>query len=186
MSRPFVLLDRDGVIIEERIYLADPAGVALVPGAGLALKELAGLGCGLVVITNQAGVGRGFFDGAALDRVHARLAELLANEGVRLDGIYVCPHHPNDGCACRKPKTGLLEQARREHGFDPAKSFVVGDKAIDVEFGKNAGATTLLVRTGYGREVEAAGRAGADYVVDDLPAVAAVIRSILAPASQPQ
>lgn len=177
--RPFVLLDRDGTLIEERRYLADPDGVALIPGVGQALRELTRLGCGLAVVTNQAGVGRGYFTAAMLGAVHERLVALLETEGVRLDGIYVCTHHPDDGCACRKPGTGLLQAAVAELGFDPAASFVIGDKATDIEFGRRAGVTTILVRTGYGAEVERAGRAAPDYIVDDFAVAARLIRDII-------
>lgn len=176
---PFVLLDRDGTLIEERGYLSDPEGVILIPGAAAALRSLREIGCGLALMTNQAGVGRGLFDLQTLNQIHARMVSLLETEGVALDGIYVCTHHPDEGCPCRKPRLGLMEQAVREFGFDPRASFVIGDKAIDIEFGKNAGAATILVRTGYGREVEAAGTTAADYVVDDLAAAAVVIRAAL-------
>jgi len=178
-ERRFVVLDRDGTIIRERGYLADPEGVELIPGAAEAMRELAAKGLGLVVITNQAGIGRGFFDTSTLDRIHQRMVSLFSNAGVRFDGIYICPHTPEEGCPCRKPGLGLMEQARREHGFDPGQSFVIGDKALDVEFGKAAGATTILVRTGYGGEVEASAAADPDYAVDDLGAAAAVIRALI-------
>lgn len=177
--RRFVILDRDGTIIQEREYLADPGGVELIPGAASAIRDLASLGLGLTVITNQSGVGRGVFDPETLDRIHERMGEFLANEGVKLEGIYVCPHHPDGGCPCRKPKLGLMNQAVRDHGFDPGESFVIGDKTLDIEFGKAAGSTTILVRTGYGAEVEAAGNASADYVVRDLAEAAQVIRQIV-------
>jgi D-glycero-D-manno-heptose 1,7-bisphosphate phosphatase len=172
--RRFVLLDRDGTLIVERHYLSRPEDVQLLPGALAGLQRLRQLGLGLVVITNQSGIGRGYFDQAALDAVHARLRQLLQDGGVHLDGIYVCPHGPEDGCACRKPATGLVRQAAAELGFEPAEAFVIGDKASDVEMGRRLGATTLLVRTGYGREHEQ-GKVQADFVVDDLGAVAEVI-----------
>lgn len=177
--RPFVVFDRDGTIIHEQGYLGRAGGVRLIPGAARALRELSRAGCGIVVATNQAGLARGYFTAEDLQAVHARLYELLANEGVRLDGIYVCPHHPDEGCPCRKPGLGLMEEAAREFEFDPRESFVVGDKAIDVEFGRRAGATTLLVRTGYGAAVEREGGAKPDYVVDDLVQAAEVIRNLI-------
>ena len=179
IKRRFVLLDRDGTLIEERGYLSDPEGVELIPGAAEALRALREAGCGLLLMTNQAGVGRGYFGEADLRAVHQRMSELLQNEGVALDGIYVCTHHPDEGCSCRKPALGLMEQASSEFGFDPRQSFVIGDKAIDVEFGKNAGAATVLVRTGYGAEVEERGEAAPDYVVDDLAGAARIIGGII-------
>ncbi|HEX4149016.1 MAG TPA: D-glycero-beta-D-manno-heptose 1,7-bisphosphate 7-phosphatase [Pirellulales bacterium] len=177
--RRFVLLDRDGTINVDRDYLADPAELEFIPGASAALARLARLGLGLAVITNQSGVGRGLIRPAQLTAVHQRLGELLAAEGVRLDGIYACPHLPGDGCRCRKPNIGLVQQAAAELGFDPARSFVVGDKASDIELGQRVGAVTLLVRTGYGAQHERNQQFVADYVVDDLAAAADVIQSLL-------
>ncbi|MGB9105690.1 MAG: HAD-IIIA family hydrolase, partial [Terriglobales bacterium] len=128
-GRRYVLLDRDGTLNVEKNYLSDPAGVELMPGVGQALAALQKIGLGLVVITNQSGVGRGYLDVAQLDRIHARLRELLSAEGVVLDGIYYCPHTPQEGCACRKPSTGLIENAAADLGFDPQRCFVVGDKS---------------------------------------------------------
>ena len=96
LPQRFVILDRDGTIIVERCYLSDPAQVELIPGAGAALRQLSEIGLGLVVITNQSGIGRGYFDRSRLDLIHRRLCELLEAEGVRLDGIYTCPHVPED------------------------------------------------------------------------------------------
>ncbi|MBY0432417.1 MAG: HAD-IIIA family hydrolase, partial [Rhodospirillales bacterium] len=104
----------------------------------------------------------------------------LAAEGVALDGIYLCPHAPDESCECRKPLPGMIAQAAAEHGFDPAECFVIGDKAVDVELGQAVGAVSILVRTGYGAEVEKKGGAGADYIVDDLPAAAGVIAGLVA------
>ncbi len=178
-QRRFVLLDRDGTVIEELGHLSDPEGVRLLPGAAVALRELKGLGLGLALMTNQSAVGRGMIDAAGFDLIHRRLVRLLENEGVILDGIYVCPHTPEDGCECRKPKLGLLREAEQELGLEPAQSFMIGDKALDVEFGKAAGAITFLVRTGYGAEVEERGQAAPDYVVDDLVGAARIIGGII-------
>src|SRR6185436_3901689 len=142
------LLDRDGTINVEREYLSDPAGVELLPNAIAGLRRLRAQGFGLIVISNQAGVGRGYFTMADVNAVNARLAALLSEAGVTLDGIYVCPHKPDDGCACRKPAPGLIQQAAREHGFDPRDCVMIGDKAIDIETGRQVGARTVLVRTG--------------------------------------
>lgn len=162
------LLDRDGTINVEREYLSDPAGVELLPNAVAGLRRLRAQGFGLIVISNQAGVGRGYFTMADVDAVNARLTALLREHGVTLDGIYVCPHKPGDNCACRKPAPGLIEQAAREHGFDVRASVMIGDKAIDIETGRRVGARTVLVRTGYGRAFEARGDVPADHVADDL------------------
>jgi D-glycero-D-manno-heptose 1,7-bisphosphate phosphatase len=174
--RRFIILDRDGTIIEEREYLSQPEQVTLIPGAGAALRELQQMGFGLVVITNQSGVGRGIFDQYHLDRVHQRLKQLLEDEGVRLDGLYVCPHKPEDDCACRKPRLGLLQKAAGELGFNLANCIVIGDKDCDIEMGHAVGALTFLVRTGHGSQVE--NEAVADFVVEDLAAATAVIRRL--------
>jgi len=173
----YTVLDRDGTIIVERNYLSDPDEVELLPGAAEGLRQLRALGLGLVVVTNQSAIGRGYFDEARLERIHQRLRERLAAEGVQLDGIYFCPHLPDDECGCRKPRTGLMERAARELGFDPAAAFVIGDKPCDVEMGRRVGATTFLVRTGYGAQHE--GATPADYVVDGVAEAAQVIQGLL-------
>jgi D-glycero-D-manno-heptose 1,7-bisphosphate phosphatase len=172
MPRRYVLLDRDGTVNVERHYIADPALVELFPGAGAALRDLRSHGFGLAVITNQSGVARGKIAPAQLEQVHTRLQDLLTAEGVTLDGIYFCPHGPDDGCGCRKPLPGMIEQAARELRFDPAEAFVVGDKGIDIDVGRNVGATTILVRTGYGAETERDNLASPHYIADDLTAAA--------------
>ncbi len=177
--RRFVLLDRDGTINVEKEYLSSAEGLELLPNAVAGLRAMRDLGLGLVVLTNQSGIGRGYFGAEAVERIHRALAGLLASGGVALDGIYICPHGPEEGCPCRKPAPGLAEQAARELGFRLAVSFVIGDKAADIELGRRVGATTILVRTGYGREVEASGAALPDYAADDLADAARIIAGIL-------
>ena len=179
-QRRWVALDRDGTIIVERHYLSDPRQVELNPGAASGLRMLRGMGLGLVVITNQSGIGRGLFDQARLNMIHKRLCKLLEAEGVHLDGIYYCPHKPEDDCLCRKPRPGLLEQAARELGFAPGACFVVGDKESDIELGRRIGATTLLVRSGYGASVDSGTAVTPDYVAEGLEEVAQTIQSIIA------
>ncbi|QQG40410.1 MAG: HAD family hydrolase [Candidatus Levyibacteriota bacterium] len=168
MKRKFVILDRDGTIITERNYLSHHNQVELISNAAIGLKKLRELGFGLLVVTNQAGVGRGYFNLDDLKLIHKRMLDLLAAEGVILDGIYFCPHKAEDNCHCRKPKLGLIEQALKDHDFNPQESFVIGDKAIDIELGQKMGATTFLVRTGYGTMVEKENIVNPDFVVDDL------------------
>lgn len=175
----FVVLDRDGTIIIERHYLADPERVELIPRVASGLRQLSAMGLGLVVVTNQSGVGRGLFDTTRLALIHRRLCELLAAEGIHLDGIYFCPHTPEDDCVCRKPRTGLLERAAKELDFDPGATFVIGDKPCDIELGQRVGATTFLVRTGYGAEVAADSTVSLDYVVDGVWEAAQVIERLL-------
>lgn len=179
-QRRFVVLDRDGTIIKERCYLSDPDMVELLPGAVAGLHHLRRQGFGLIIITNQSAIGRGLFDRTRLESIHQRLCELLATEGVELDGIYVCPHTPADDCSCRKPRPGLLISAAQELGFESKDCFVIGDKACDVELGQRVGATSLLVRTGYGAQVEVEGTTEPDYVVDNLEEAARVIERLLA------
>jgi D-glycero-D-manno-heptose 1,7-bisphosphate phosphatase len=140
-----VFLDRDGTIVVDKHYLADADGLELLPNAAAGLRELQGLGGRLVVVTNQSGVGRGYFDEAALAAMNARLEELLAAEGVELAGIYACPHAPDAGCDCRKPATGLFTRAREDLGLELEGSFVVGDGESDVEAGARIGAMTIRI-----------------------------------------
>jgi D-glycero-D-manno-heptose 1,7-bisphosphate phosphatase len=186
MSRRFVLLDRDGTLIAERHYLSRPEQVELLPGAIEGLRAMQALGLGLAVVTNQSGLGRGYFDVTDLDAVHRRLGRLLAQRGVRLDGIYVCPHTPDDGCDCRKPHPGLALAAAQELGFDPAAAFVIGDKVCDIELGRRLGAVSLLVQTGYGSDYPHAGawskatpEEKPDFVVEDLADAARVIGTLV-------
>lgn len=173
--KKFVILDRDGTIILECNYLSDHSQVELIPNAASGLKKLKEMGLGLLVVTNQAGIGRGYYSLDDLKLIHKRMADLLAKEGVILDGIYFCPHKPDDNCSCRKPKLGLIEKASKEHNFDPKECFVIGDKALDIKLGEAMGATTFLVRTGYGAEVEKEKKVKPDYIVNDLIEVAGII-----------
>ncbi len=178
-QRRFVLLDRDGTINVDKHYLKDPDQIALLPGAIRGLRRLAALDLGLVVVTNQSGIGRGYLTAERLAAIHARLRALLEDEGIILDGIYFCPHAPDGpACNCRKPLTGMAEQAMRDHRFDPARAFMIGDKEIDIAFGRAIGATSILVRTGYGADGEKAGT-NADYVADDLDDAARFIEKRL-------
>lgn len=176
----YVLLDRDGTINVERHYLSDPDEVELLPSAAAGMRRMRELGLGLVIVTNQSGVGRGYFDEGRLAEIHARLLELLAAESVVVDAIYSCCDHPDHAGPQRKPNTGMIEDAVHDFGFDPSAAFVVGDKACDVQLGRNVDATTVLVRTGYGRQTEAAGECRPDHVVDDLLEMADVVENELA------
>ncbi|MEX2121730.1 MAG: HAD family hydrolase [Pirellulales bacterium] len=177
--RRFVLLDRDGTLNVERHYVSDPDQLELLPGAARGLASLSRMGLGLAVLTNQSAVGRGLFGQECLDRVHERLRQLLAPHGIELDGIFCCPHAPETGCRCRKPRPGLVEAAAAQLGFRPEEAFVIGDKACDIDLGRAVGATTLLVRTGYGAQAALDPAVAPDYVVDDLWEAAQVIGGIV-------
>lgn len=153
--RPAVFLDRDGTIIEDRHYLHRPEEVVFVPGTGAALRRLVDAGFALVVVTNQSGVGRGYFTMADVDRVHEFIASELAKHGVRFEEFYSAPEAPDQPSRGRKPSPQFLFDARDAFGLDLRGSYMVGDKLVDLEAGWNAGvAASLLVRTGYGAEVE--------------------------------
>jgi D-glycero-D-manno-heptose 1,7-bisphosphate phosphatase len=174
-----VLIDRDGTINAEKHYLSSPDQIELLPGAAAGIRRLRELGLTVVVVTNQSAIGRGLFGADQLARIHERLLELLQPEQAVPHAIYVCPHHPDAGCSCRKPAPGLAHQAAVEFGASLADSFVVGDKACDMELGKRIGATTVLVRTGYGQQVVRAGTAPADHVVENLLAAARLIEQLV-------
>jgi len=177
-SRPFVLVDRDGTINVEHPggYVLEPADFVLLPGSLDGLRRLRDLGLPIAVVTNQSPIARGWIDSDRLEEIHARMRSLLP--GIELTGIYVCPHAPGDGCACRKPGTDLLERAASDIGADPAAGFLVGDKISDIEAGRRTGMTTLLVRTGFGEEALREG-ASADHVVKDLLAAADLIATLV-------
>jgi D-glycero-D-manno-heptose 1,7-bisphosphate phosphatase len=179
VRRRFAILDRDGTVIVDRHYLADPAGVELLPNALSGLQRLSSLGLGLAIVSNQSGLARGYFDRAAVDAVNTRMKELLAAGGVQLDGIYYCPHIDADDCTCRKPRPGMMLQAVAELDFDPAQAFVLGDKACDVDLGRAFGATSFMVRTGYGAQARAEDADRASYVVADLAEAADVIARLV-------
>jgi D-glycero-D-manno-heptose 1,7-bisphosphate phosphatase len=174
-TRPFVLLDRDGTIITERRYLADPAGVELLPGTGEALRLLRKLGYGLAVLTNQSGIARGMFTTERLCAIHERVCELLASEGVALDGIYWCRHHPDEGCDCRKPNPGLALRAARELSFDVRQAIVIGDNVCDIELADRLGATSMLVLTGHGLTAQSSLTVQPDFVAANMREASEII-----------
>lgn len=165
-ARRFVLLDRDGTLIVEKHYLADPNGVELLPFTLAGLQRLRSLDLGLVVVTNQSGLGRGYFGRGELEAVHRRLTDLLAAGGIRLDGIHTCGDLPDSGSSRRKPEPGMVWEAVREHGFDPAAAFVIGDQVCDVLLARRIGAKAVLVRTGYGEHARL--QCTPDYVAEHL------------------
>ncbi|MFH1335166.1 MAG: HAD family hydrolase [Candidatus Zixiibacteriota bacterium] len=154
-----VFMDRDGTICEEVGYLDSVERFHLIPRSAAAVKLLNDQGLKAVVVTNQSGVARGYFPEKCLEEIHAELSRQLQQEGAYLDGIYYCPHHPQEGeaayrrvCNCRKPSSGLLLKAAEDMNLDLTLSYTVGDRMIDLECGYRVGAKGVLVLTGYGRE----------------------------------
>ncbi|MCA9778695.1 MAG: HAD family hydrolase [Candidatus Eremiobacteraeota bacterium] len=141
MTRRWLLLDRDDTVLDDPGYLSDPAAIKFLPGAIEGLLRFHEQGWPLVVITNQSGVGRGYFGEAEVSAVHERFSAMLKAEGVEIAGIFLCPHAPDEGCRCRKPQTALAEQAARELGLDLKESVMVGDKLSDLELGRKIGAS---------------------------------------------
>ncbi len=154
-----VFLDRDGTICEEVGYIDSAEKLSLIPGSAEAIKLLNDRGFKVVVVTNQSGVARGFFSESFLEELHAELKRRLQAQGAHLDGIYYCPHHPDEGkvpylriCDCRKPGSGLLLQAARDLALDLSGAYVIGDHFSDVECAHGVGARGILLLTGHGRQ----------------------------------
>jgi D-glycero-D-manno-heptose 1,7-bisphosphate phosphatase len=175
VKRRFAAIDRDGTIIVERHYLSDPDQVTLLPGSAQGLRRMREAGFLLFVVTNQSAVGRGIISLDRLDQIHARMNELLSQEGSAVDGIFFCPHTPEDRCECRKPKAGLLHQAASRFEINLSEGFVIGDKPCDIDLGRSVSARTMLVRTGYGSDPSIASQSTPDFIVDDLNAAATVM-----------
>lgn len=182
MSRPALLLDRDGVVNVEIHRLHRPEDVVILEGVAEVLARANAQGTPVVVVTNQAGVGLGLYDEAAVHAVHARIAELVSP--ARVDGWFHCPHVPEDRCACRKPAPGLLRAAAAALDLDLGRSVLVGDKRSDLEAARAVGARAVLVRTGHGAEEAAALEAAAathlfdrslDSLRDAWPTLAALL-----------
>lgn len=163
-----VYLDRDGTINEDADYLSDPEGLVLIDGAAEAINRLNASGVPVIVISNQSGVGRGYFSEEAVEAVNERLESLLGAEGARVDAVYYCAHSPEEDCGCRKPRTGLADRAAREHGIDNTASYVVGDKDSDMALAVNIGARGVLVLTGKGAEERNKLSVSPDFVADDI------------------
>ena len=170
--RAAVFLDRDGTICEEVGYLNHLSRFRMFPFVAAALRGLNEAGCAVIVVSNQSGVARGYFPDSLVQQVNQAMIQELSEAGARVDGVYYCPHASSENCSCRKPKTGMLERAAREHCVDLQRSCVVGDRYTDIELARNAQARGILVRTGYG-EGELAWHAAKwpsppDFVANDL------------------
>jgi D-glycero-D-manno-heptose 1,7-bisphosphate phosphatase len=174
-----VILDRDGTIVVDRHYLADPAGLEFLPGAAQGLRRLHEQGHRLVVISNQSGIGRGLLTLSQLEAVHERLLQMMREAGAPLEAIYFCPHAPDAGCECRKPRSELFWRAAAELGFKPAEAVVVGDKASDIEFGHRVGVKTIFIAGQPGPTAPGDGPKP-DFVATDLVQAASAIQAMSA------
>ena len=160
MPRPCVFLDRDGVLVREVDYCDHPDRLELLPGAARAVARLNAAGVLAIVLTNQAGIARGYYDEPTLDRIHERMGELLGREGTRLDAVYYAPQHPesadpryrDDPEELRKPGLGMIRRAQRGFPIDMGRAWMIGDKPTDIELAANAAIPGILVLTGYGRD----------------------------------
>ena len=163
--RKAAFIDRDGTLIEEVNFLSDVADLRVFPFTREAVKLLKEAGFLIIVVTNQSGIGRGIYDDAAMHSIHDAMQAQLDS---MIDAFYFCPHLPCDGCDCRKPKLGMIERAVKDFDIDLAGSWMIGDKKIDVETGKNAGIRTAMVMTGYGRGQKDQVEDSPDVMAEDL------------------
>jgi D-glycero-D-manno-heptose 1,7-bisphosphate phosphatase len=173
-----VFLDRDGTIVVEKGYITIPGMIELIPGAAQAILRLRAGGWKVFVATNQGAVGKGMITEDELGEINFRMVSMLGAEGAQLDGIYVCPHHPDGSvpdfaieCDCRKPRPGLLERAASENGLDLTQCVMIGDTMRDLDAARSAGARAILVLTGHGPETVTQEH-GAEHVAADLAAAA--------------
>ena len=150
-----VFLDRDGVINRNPPnmgYVRRWSEFSFIPNARKAIRELTQNGYRIIVVTNQSGIGRGLFTEDSLRDIHARMVSEIVAAGGKIDAVYYCPHHPEAGCECRKPKPGMLTRAVREHNIELSSAYLIGDSTTDIEAGRSVGAQTLLVLTGLGQK----------------------------------
>lgn len=173
IARPAAFLDREGTLVVEKEYLADPDQIELLPGAAEAVKRLNQWGYLVIGVTNQSGVARGYFGEDTVRAMNTRVTEMFAREGAVIHRIYYCPHYPGAGsppCECRKPGRGMIDRALSEFAIDLSRSFVAGDRPCDVLLGHAVGTAGILVLTGYGRQELAAWSESRrpDFVADTL------------------
>jgi len=151
MGNKAVFIDRDGTINIDGPYLDDPDKFKMYPNVGKGVKKLKDQGFKIIVITNQSGIARGYFTEEVLSKIHERMSMEFNEFGVELDGIYYCPHHPDNACGCRKPKTGLFENAIEKHDIDVDRSYMIGDKILDICAGQKIGVKTVLIPEAHNR-----------------------------------
>jgi histidinol-phosphate phosphatase family protein len=188
MPSKVAFLDRDGTIIEDKDFIKSPDEIEFVPGSLEAIKMLRSLRYRIVVISNQSGIGKKILTEKMVNDVNQSFLRQLEEQSAPVDALYFCPHHPDDDCGCRKPKTGMIEQAVKELRLDLEDAVVVGDKLADVKLGKKIGATTVLVLTGYGREMldklkDSNPDEKPDFVAENLLSAASWIRDSARPES---
>lgn len=167
-KRKAIFLDRDGTLIEEVNFLSTVEETRLFSFTVEALRTLSDAGYDFVVVTNQSGVARGLFDKDAVNAIHEKIQADLRPHGLAIASFHFCPHMPDAGCECRKPGTGMIKQALEINEYELSESWVIGDKQLDVDLGHNAGARSVLVRTGYGASHEGLLVKDADIVADNL------------------
>ena len=181
MSTPYVFVDRDGTLVADRGYVHRIEDYQLLPGAAAGLRRLQEAGFGLAIVTNQSGIGRGRYSEADFQRFQRHLVADLAGQGVAIAASYHCPHRPDEGCACRKPGTALLERARDELGADLSASWVIGDQPSDLELAQRAGCRAVYMLSGQGAE-RRADVPGDIASATDLVAAAALVLAARQPA----
>ena len=145
LHKAAVFVDRDGTICFDKHYLSDPNGLEFIPTVPEGIKRLNDANIPVIVVTNQSGIGRGYFTEETLVKIHERLRRMLADRSARFDDIFYCPHLPDSGCDCRKPGPGMLLQAKKKHGYDLSRSFVIGDRMMDIEMAHKVKAAGILV-----------------------------------------
>lgn len=175
MPNRFILADRDGTLIVEKNYLHDPNEVDLIEGVSEALVEARSRGWGIVCVSNQAGVGRGYFEESAVVAVNAKVESELNKSGASIDEYYFCPDHPDSPSTHRKPAPGMALDAARDFDIDLGSSIVIGDKPCDIELGQAVGAKTILVRTGYGAKHESLKDCTPDFIIDSIGDLSAIL-----------
>jgi D-glycero-D-manno-heptose 1,7-bisphosphate phosphatase len=181
-----VFVDRDGTINVDVDFLSSPSQLQLIPRSADAIRELNELNIPVVVITNQSGIARGLYSEDDLKDIHAAMDTMLHSSQATIQAYYYCPHHPTNGiepyvkdCECRKPKAGMLLEAQKKFGFNLKRSFVVGDKCVDIQMGKSVGAVSVQVATGYGSSEKELCNELRDYYAQDLYDAVQFIKSKL-------
>ncbi|MFH1613320.1 MAG: HAD family hydrolase [bacterium] len=166
LKQKAIFLDRDGTLIVEKQYLSDLKKLRFIKGSKKAISIFKKNNFLCFVISNQSGINRGFLTELTLEKIHSEIKKRLLKEKTFLDGIYYCPHHPNENCLCRKPNTGLIKKICKKFNISFKNSFIIGDKASDIELGEKIGCKTILVLTGYGKKNM--GKTKPNYIASNL------------------